>query len=170
MILTCFVELPNCAYSQMPNTSSDAIFCLIKYLRWTRRGKHVSSTWPFSLHFIVTICCAHCTLSPLSCTHFYHNESWDLCAVLDSGVAYSRNVTRILITASLWGRTALMEAGGINMFYFSSFSWPVQIEDRGSLGKGAGWCCLGMFIPGKFSMWLVWSLLNSEKRGDAERK
>lgn len=115
-----------------------------------------------SLYFVFLSCCPDCTLYTLGFTCFYHNEAWDLwCKQQERDTALDQRIA--LGTHGLWKQAAL-----IYFIFLPSLSnmsrWPVKIADRGSLGKGCGCCCPGLFNPGKFSLYDLSLTLTEKKR------
>lgn len=98
-----------------------------------RRGNHGCFDLAPFLHFTVLSYCPHCTLSTLSITQHTH---WDICSVLVSSVANSKNTTQTLITESFWGCTT--QADAIHLFCFSFLSFQHATLASASCRKGGG--------------------------------
>lgn len=122
---------------------------------------------PF-LHFTFISCCPHCTLSIL----LSHRGLGPVRRVRFQCCKQQERDTDVDHRIALGTQGSLKQTPLIYFIFLSSLSnmlrWPVQIADRGSLGKGGGCRCPGIFIPGKFSLEILCnlSLTLTEKKGE----
>lgn len=151
---------------------------------------HVCSSWFLFLGFffnfsllleILPNTVVH--IATLSFTLFKPQRGWDPCAMLDSSGVNSKNVTQILITQSLWERTASGNRCHYCVYLFICFfhflcstccvgRCKLQIGGVWEQTKGVG--VVGVLLPWDiyprkiFTRDIVWSLLNSDREKERE--
>lgn len=142
-----------CDIDEMLFYSISSLFCCRCVLEGGR-GNTGFFHLAYTLHFTLLSSCPHRTFSTLSVTLVYHTRAWDLCAALHSSSADGKNVTRISITESLWGRTWLMEANAINFFFFqhlfNMLRWLLKLQIGGVQEKAEVVAALGYLSREKF--------------------